>query len=1046
MGQRARLAWRRALHRRGWLSAQLLAALVAAALLVFTLGGAATSATSAVRTAIDRALDGAPAWEVRTRVAPDPGAQDAAVREVIEAETSPMPVQVGRRLETEAAAATSPSGEGRVSVATTAQAAVVLHGTWPGAGEVLVPAGEAAVAGVGETLVVRGEELAVVGTWAPAEPAGPGSLRPDGGSGPLLVGSEEAVLALDPGAFVFWDVRIEPESLDVAWLEDVATVADRIDAGISARDGVAVRGLQVSDALATEGGQLAGELAERSATSSTISLVAVALIAIAGGGALWIVTRQLARARAEEDTLISVRGGRPANLRWASALEAALVTLLAAGVGGTLAALAVEARPGGVVPWELVPVVAAGLALVCVAAGLIPVHVSRAGRRRAATVGALVAGIVLVALTVLAVRAYTEHEGVMASGGADPLAVLAIPLLLLVGAFAVAALVPLATLLVEAAARRGRGLGVLSAAMAARSARRAVTVVVLLAFAVGALTVAGMVSGTVAQQRARDAAVGAGGDVVLTLPAGPAAGGVVDVEPYRALAGVDAAEAVTTLPITILREPAQLVGVPIESLGEQIALRLGAEDAEALRALTPDASTRIPEGTTTLAVGIELRVVDIEGVEESEDFQLEDLQVRLGGSMVLIGSNGELIEAQAEEREITVTGEPQRFEVEVPLEAGATSVADVELSVNYLLQGEDTETVMMQWYEENPDASEDESWEFFDTFGTDGRVDYYSFVGLGMQKITVTADAAPLLEAGLLIDQNRNPWVGDLESLGGGELKWGASGYADPLIVNTQEGGGDPANPDPGARALPALITQALAKEFDVEVGGSLNAAIAGPSVPLAVAGILGTVPGTLEERAVMVDRNSLTAMLAARGSQPRTPGEVWLMSGADPQALAEEALAVAPEGTTATLATPSAADPSGAMRSNLWIAAAGASAIAIVVATLVGLAGGREDDVALRALGASHRRIGRARAVQFLIPAVLGALGGMAVGWLVGTRLAPALARQLVEGSTQVAAAVSWPELATYLAAVALLLGLAVATIARAAARRARTARVGGL
>ncbi|HHW84364.1 MAG TPA: hypothetical protein GX743_11250, partial [Actinomycetales bacterium] len=62
MGQRARLAWRRALHRRGWLSAQLLAALVAAALLVFTLGGAATSATSAVRTAIDRALDGAPAW------------------------------------------------------------------------------------------------------------------------------------------------------------------------------------------------------------------------------------------------------------------------------------------------------------------------------------------------------------------------------------------------------------------------------------------------------------------------------------------------------------------------------------------------------------------------------------------------------------------------------------------------------------------------------------------------------------------------------------------------------------------------------------------------------------------------------------------------------------------------------------------------------------------------------------------------------------------------------------------------------------------------
>ncbi|MDO5494804.1 MAG: hypothetical protein Q4G64_03740, partial [bacterium] len=246
------LALRRASARRTLLAGLALLVAAATALVALTIAGAGVTATAASRSAIDGQLGGAPAWEIRTRIAEDPAAQDAAARAGIAAVTEGLTTEVGRTMVSEGKRADT--GDGTRQVASADPSAVVVEGTWPGAGELLAPADLALAPGT--TVEVAGTAHTVSGTWSRPEPAVAGTptvLAED----PFLLPDDEALAAVESAPFVYWDIRLDPSGLDLEALDDLATVAARLDAELRDAEDVVVRGLQVTDGLDTGGGQLA---------------------------------------------------------------------------------------------------------------------------------------------------------------------------------------------------------------------------------------------------------------------------------------------------------------------------------------------------------------------------------------------------------------------------------------------------------------------------------------------------------------------------------------------------------------------------------------------------------------------------------------------------------------------------------------------------------------------------------------------------------------------------------------------------------------------
>ncbi|OLT53355.1 hypothetical protein [Cellulosimicrobium sp. CUA-896] len=533
------LAVRRSRAQLGLLATIVLLAALVVATVGATVGYVQSAATSGARGALDGAAPTARGVQVQTRLADDATAQDARVREVVEADLAGVPLAVDRTVRTEplplaaparppdgadaGAADDEPADDGLAADRAVLEVDPALPGVaevaggWPSApGEAALHAAAAETLGLarGDVVVVGrsdtdpqaepGTELTLVGTWRPLDEEDPrwfdDPLAVSGvdGSvvGPFVV-TPETLAGLGTTPFVRWTVvpdatRVVPADLGAA--EGASSLRDHLRED----DAVAVRGLTVTGELAATAAEARAALA----AAGAVTLVPVALLVVVSVVALVQVARLLAQTRASDVGLLVARGASTRQLVGVSAAEAGGVVGAGAllGAGGALVALRAGPDAGGVLaaPWLVAALgTAVGTALVTGVAWLQARAVARrhetdrSGRvRAAAAAGTLVLALVVAGLCLWQLLRYGSP--VVTTGGAaeiDPLAVLApAAVLVALAVVATAVLGPL-TALVDRVAARGRHLTV---PLAARQvARRLVVVavpVVLVVLAAGAGT------------------------------------------------------------------------------------------------------------------------------------------------------------------------------------------------------------------------------------------------------------------------------------------------------------------------------------------------------------------------------------------------------------------------------------------------------------------------------------------------------------------------------------------------------------------------------
>lgn len=1033
----------RARSRRGLLTGLALLVLAGTVLVSLTIASAGVTATRASRAAIDDALGGAPAWEILTRIADDPGTQDARVRGIVE-EMVPIPTLTGRRLVTENVSVDVGGATESRPVGAVPEGAVAVDGSWPGAGELLVPAGLAAV---GETVTLEGTPYTVSGTWERPVPAVSGTPTASEGPDPLLLADDDAVVAVDDAPFVAWDVRLDSARIELEALRDLATLAPRLRTELKNDPAVAVRGLQITDGLETSSGQLAETLAADTATARAVSLVPAGFLVAVAGLAILQFVQLLALTRGEETRMLRSRGATPAQLGAAAGREHALVAALGAGPGAFISLAILLPQPGGTYQWPTVVTVAVGAVLWTVAAA-VAVSLStgrslslRSGRAgRAIGAGALV---VLAALAALSGRRFAELAGVVTVGAegtrADPLAILALGAALLVGGVLVVVLLAPATRLVASAAARTRGLGlVLAARQAARRLPALVTPALLVAVAAASLTAAAAFSGTTHAQRWADARVRGGADVRLVLPgplnAGSPSSTSPDLTPILAADGARSAATVRTVPFPVAGDEGTLVALPVDTMGDILGARIGEEERAAI--VRPPSGGAVTEGQ--LGIEVPLRLVGVEGVAPAGNLtvDLEVLARFAGADGGAMGSVRASVDAT-----VGAAGTTASLAMEVPAAATQLTAVDVRFqprdpgpSIDQILseQGLEAWNALGEISEEYQEA--------YEALATDGVPNGDSVFELEFGYPLLTADGAE--PAALSVVPESLPETiavprPDEPFRYAGEFWTGQASPSARFVPDTAV-----------TSPLPVLVTGDLAAALGLEEGSPLGVTVDGPSVRMTVAGIVDAVPGTAHAMAVLADQGSLVAHLAAERDTVNGPNEVWVMgeSGTDLSRLADAVLAAAGiDGATIALAEPSATDPTAPIAATFRLAALGALALALVGAGAAAAAQshGRDGELAvLRALGHSARRAAASRASEVLAVALPSAVLGVLSGWAASTLLVPALAREATRGFVDVAPAVAWGELGL---ALALLLGglLAVGAVVASALRR-RMTRVG--
>ncbi|MCM3662358.1 hypothetical protein M3148_15365 [Georgenia satyanarayanai] len=988
-----RLLLRRGRAQRGALLTLLVLTATLAAILAGSTGYTRAAGIATIRATLTEAAPHDAGVQVHTRLADDPEAQDAAVRETVIARLGPA-TEVTRTLWTEAVSAEAGGQELRVVLAElrAGDGAVVTDGGPPGTGEVLVPEEAAAEAGLraGSELVVDGATLTVSGTWR----TGDGRAwftdpHTEGVVGPLLTDAATVRDAVS-APFVRWTAYPRAEALTVADLPALADGLAGLDYALGDDDAVAVRGLSVTGDLAAT----VDRLADATATAAAVGLVPVALLGVVSVVALVQVVRLLGQTRARETEILVARGAAARQVTAWAAAELAVVALVGGAVGTVVAAVVVGRLDGGEAQRGVVVMTGAVVAVLTVLTGTVVagLHARGVARRMVADRsgrlrGAAAAGTVALTGAAAALSAWQllrHGTPLIDDGGADVLAVISLgAVLAFLAVLALALLGPL----VRAAARareRGRGLpGVLAARQVSRRVRAYAVPLVLVVLAVGTATVASSFAGATAVQREHVAALSTGTDVRVTVPAG--AGGpepqALSAVPYREVAGVRGAGAVlrgtgtfgelplavTALDTTRLEEVARVPGGAVAGLAPAtrgVALPPGAQTLD----LTLRAQLGLPPGALEaeeeLVASDREYYLEIMGVPEDEvDALLAADRARrregdhgLGLTLWVADADGGLS----------------------ALDAGRLPAAPFD--DDGLLGPEPTEHTLRL---ELPAAGEFRL-AALDLAATGPRLGYE----LSVEVTGLTADGT---DVGL----GTAPWVqalatADLEPVGTVGVRGAFEGSEDVAVRLLPDGGAEP---------VPAAVTSHLAAAADLGVGDTATVALGGRAVDLEVGAVVGAVPGGLEEDAVLVDLAALGAHVLSRQERPLLPGQVWLTveADADPTEVAAEASALAGRQATVEVAGENLTDSAGSVRHTFWIVAVGAALLALTGVTAVVLALARErrsEVVVLRALGVAPAAQARARVAELLGVGGLGVVLGVLAGWAASVLLVPTLAR----------------------------------------------------
>ncbi|MGH3717070.1 MAG: FtsX-like permease family protein, partial [Micromonosporaceae bacterium] len=199
----------------------------------------------------------------------------------------------------------------------------------------------------------------------------------------------------------------------------------------------------------------------------------------------------------------------------------------------------------------------------------------------------------------------------------------------------------------------------------------------------------------------------------------------------------------------------------------------------------------------------------------------------------------------------------------------------------------------------------------------------------------------------------------------------------------------------PRGDALPVLVTPELLRAIGGTVGGEFTLPVSGGETAATVAGVIDSVPGVPNQRAVVADLRTLSSRVYAASGETVRPTE-WRLA-TDPRRHAEAAREVAAiphtETTDRYAVVP---DPLGSGARLVLLPAA------LAVALLAGLgiavdvratARRRSGELAvLHTIGSTPRQLARSLVAEQAILAGLGVLTGLGIGIVVAITMGPLL------------------------------------------------------
>ncbi|MCK0116858.1 hypothetical protein MWU57_07410 [Isoptericola sp. S6320L] len=817
------------------------------------------------------------------------------------------------------------------------------------------------------------------------------------GDAPLDVVRSETADGTDT-PFVTWVITPDLGSLAPGDLAGLTAGGDGLRSVLREADGVAVRGVVVE-----------GDLGERAAVvhaaqrdAGAVAAVPVALLALTALVALTQVARLLAATRQSEVEILVARGAATRQLTAAGLVEAGVVAVLAAGAGTALAVAVLVARgasPTASVGWTGALTAASAVAVLTtvVAAQARAVAgreaADRSGRlRQVAALGTVVAAVGLGAAGLLRLRSLGSPLVVVPDGvRTDPLAAAAPALLLAALGVVVLALLGPAARLGAALAARGRGTtAVLAARQVARRLRVVVVGVVLLVLASGSAVLAGAYAGTSERARAEAITQQVGTDARVTVPAP----GRLSAErpPPRAdelaaLDGVAAAAPALVVDATVRGEAVGLTALPADQVAAVVRTPDAAVLAAPLRGVSPFAAAPVLPGEATA------------------------LRVALDAA----------VSSDVDERPETATGtatgtEPVEVEVSAWLSAADGTLRVVEAGSAELAEGSSTAGLTANLPAGVPAGARLVALDL-------------AFQGVpGPRRATLEVSVAAMVPDGTVsdgtgsievpLDVSASRWAPT--AVGSAGLARAADGTLglDAVLDSTQtsrlrlvaEGptGSGATAPVPAAPpAVPAVVSEAAAERWDLQVGDTLEITTAGSTVPLQVAGVTPAVPGQPVPEAALVDLAALDATLLRTAAQLPRPAEVWLAAAEPDDAAAVERLAAAarpaavehapaPQDVEVVTSGGGGTDAAAPVRLAFTLAAAGAAALAVVglaVVAVAGLSGRRDEVVVLRAAGVGPRSQAAGRALETAMVGGTALGAGVLAGWSVAAATVPGLA-----------------------------------------------------
>nr|BFF20714.1 hypothetical protein GCM10025730_42350 [Promicromonospora thailandica] len=677
------------------------------------------------------------------------------------------------------------------------------------------------------------------------------------------------------------------------------------------------------------------------------------------------------------------------------------MTAAAAGAAGAWAALGLVVRaeagaavaPLSPVAVALAVAVAATTTLVLVAA--LQAHAAvrrqvtdRSGRvRQVAALGTVVLTVAAAVVSAAQLLRYGSPLVTTPGGTSTDPAAAAAPALVL-AALAVLAMAVLgpATRLWAGLAGRARGVvGPLAARQVARRIVVYVVPVVLLVLAGGAASLAGGYAGTAERLRADVDVLAVGTDVRVTAPEA----GRLDPAPYLPGSGGPGDDAVAAapalaatayadgLPVTLLALPAasvpQVVRAPSRVLGLGVLAEDLATDAFAAAPALPDAPAEV-----TLALSGTIRpttdVMPWPGASEHE----------IDASLLLATADGTL--AQVPFGQLT-EGD------------GTGDTLGAERTTHELSGQVPPPPAGQEWRVAALDLDTRPGWAPAEIELT---VDGLTAGGQELDGAAWTLSETLDGPAGLELGADAPAGTAELTM----SFPGGATGASRLRLLST-----------PDTDPVPLLASTSLTGELGVAPGDTFELTLGGTHLPVEAVASAGTVPGALDPYAALLDRGALAAVLVREVSDPVLTSEVWLAAGppgaaadtATTARLAQEVAATAEADATTSRERPGVATPGSGtadaavpVRVSFWLAAAGATVLALagVLAVAVATLRERRGEVAvLRAVGLGPVAQGRARAAELVAVGLVALAVGAVAGWAVARFTAGGLAAATLTG-----------------------------------------------